>query len=419
MHRLPFRYAILGFLTHALVILLASVPGWRATPLVSSDAVTYMMDARNILQHGVFSREQAAPYLWEPYRTPGYPLVLAFSILVSGGVELALFFSAAAAGLAAWVAIQMSGMIGCDRVGQHITGLVMILLPNSLGLSAFLLTDALFGYFFLIWIFLLYKGFRESNILMLIVSIIVLFILQAIKPTANLGILFIGEVAILWARTKRVWLFACLMASLALLLPITFSSMNYRDNQVFSPTLLDIQTAREYLQVRYISEQTGQGIAEVTNQVRLQDHNLAEFLSEPKSYYGRLYYVERAEVVNFIQQHPWKVLQLMGSEMVTQFAAPQEWVFLVFRNNLPTWLRALGSLLTLFLWIGAGLGALKITMQGDCRLAILLISTLLFFLVTGSVSDLVGARLRFPADLLAVPFFALCVSSYFPQILEI
>lgn len=408
---LPIRYAMISFLAHVLFILLASVPGWRAAPLVSSDAVTYVMDADNLLQHGVFSREQSPPYLWEPYRTPGYPLILAFSKLTTGSFELTLFFAAITAGLAAWVSVQMSILLGCSRTGQHIAGLVMTLSPNSLGLSAFLLTDAIFGHLFLIWIYLLYLGFSKKNKSALVASGIGLIILQAIKPTSNLGGLFVIAAGILFARRWNHWFFTASLAGISILIPLFFATMNYRDNGIFSPSLLGAQTAREYLQVRYLAEESGQEISQMTTQIRSLDQRSAGMLSKPDSFYGRLYLVSHTEVIRFLQQHPLRVLWLMVGEMIKQFAAPQEFAFTVFKTEPPFGIRVLGSILSILLWGGAGMGVVKIAGQGDYRPAIFLFGVLAFFLVTGSVSHFVGARLRFPADLLAIPYFSYGIST--------
>ena len=206
----------------------------------------------------------------------------------------------------------------------------MALLPNALGLSAFLLTDAIFGYLFLLWIYLLVKGYFFERRLLLIASVPILAILQSIKPTANLGILFIIGIAILFARGWRQWLQSALLAIFATILPLSFATMNLRDNGVFSPSLLDIQTVREYLEVRYFAEQSGQNISEITEQIRLQDKTSAQQISFPESYYGRLYKVEQARVVVFLKEHPLTAVRLMAAEMIKQFAAPQEFAFRAF-----------------------------------------------------------------------------------------
>lgn len=404
--KISLQYGILSFSTHILFILLSLIPGWRAEPLIHGDTVTYIMDAENILKQGAFSREQATPFLWEPYRTPGYPLLLAFSQQLTGSFTFTLFLAAMLAGMGAWIAVQAAAMLGCNEKGLHFAGLAMAFLPNSLGLAALLLTDAIFGYLFLVWLFLLYVGFDRPSKPVLFASILVLLLLQTIKPTLNLGILFVTGAGFLLIRKMKDWYTTILLAGLALVIPLFFASMNYRAHRVFSPSLLGVQTVREYLQVRFLSEETGQEISQATNQVRLADRQAAEMLAEPESMYGRLYRVQRQQVLQFLQQQPVRAAWLMFTEMIRQFAAPQEFHFVIFQNDPPAWIRVLGSLLTLILWGSAFIGALKLVARGCIQPVILLFGSLAFFLITGSVSHMVGARLRFPADLLAIPFCA-------------
>jgi hypothetical protein len=411
--RLSFRYATISFFSHMLFIFIVTMAGSRLVPLVVGDSVSYKMDAENILDHGAFSRENVPPYLWEPYRTPGYPLLIVFSEGIFGNDKGILLITAAAAGIASWVSVQMAIMLGAGRLGQHVSGWVMALLPNSLGLSAFLLTDAIFGYLFLLWIYLLYTGFYYHRKLLLVASAVILSFLQSIKPTANLGILFILGIAVFFAHSRKQWIQTGLLTICAVVMPLTFAFMNFRDHGIFSPSLLGVQAVREYLEVNYHAQNSGQSIMETTEQIRLQDAMTAMQLTEPKSYYGRLYKIEQAAVFQFLQQDAPEAARLMAVEMIRQFAAPQEFTVLAFMDEAPVWMRIFGSLLSILLWTGAFLGAWNLAIRGMWPLALLLIGTLAFFLITGSVSHLVGARLRFPADLLAVPYFAYGISVLF------
>jgi hypothetical protein len=99
----------------------------------------------------------------------------------------------------------------------------------------------------------------------------------------------------------------------------------------------------------------------------------------------------------------------MVTEMVQQFAAPQEFFPQVFIGDLPTWGRGVGSLLTLALWLCAAIGGYTLWKAGNPAPALMIAAVLLFFLVTGSVSHYVGARLRFPADMSAAPLMGVGV----------
>jgi len=409
---LAWRYALISFVTHFIFISLSLIPGWRAESLVVGDSNTYLIPAQNLLQHGVFSRESTPPYLWEPYRTPGYPMLIAISIGLFGNAQWVLYFAAVTGGLAGWAAVRLTEAWKGKRMAQHVAGLIVALLPNSLGLSAMLLTDAVFGHLVLIWGYLLYSGLRNSSLVNLMGSTGLLWILQAIKPTFNIAALLILGIGMLFIPNKRMWTFLVLLVILSLPLPSYYANRNLHDHGVFTPSMLGVETVREYLQSRYSAEVTGKDFADLTAQVRAENRAAAEKLQTPISFCGRLYLVKQAEVDQFIRQHPWTALRLMGTEMVRQFAAPQEFVFQVFFGGLPAWARGFGSILTLLLWAGTLFGAWHLGRSGDWRPGLMVFGILMFFLLTGSVSHRVGARLRFPADMMAVPLAAIGLAEY-------
>jgi hypothetical protein len=407
-HDLAWRYALVCFITHFLFITISLTPGWRAAPLLQGDAATYVMLAQNILQHGAFSRESAPPYVWEPYRTPGYPLLIAISIALFGSYQWTLYAAAVTAGLAGWCAVRLTEQWGGGRLAQHIAGTLVALLPNSLGLSGMLLVDAIFGHLVLLWIYLLYMGLVRSSFLTLAGSTGTLWCLQALKPTLSAAAVLIVWMGFLLSHGKRgrVATIAVLLVVLSLPLSLYFASRNLRDHGVFTPTLLGVETFREYLQVRYLSRETGADYTAETSRVREADRAAADKLVAPASFYGRLYQVKKAEVVRFLREHPWPAVELMATEMLRQFAAPQEFAFNIFSESLPAWTRAVGSLITLVFWISAALGAWYVGRAGDWKPGLLVVGVLMFFLLTGSISHRVGARLRFPADLTAIPLAA-------------
>ncbi len=406
-HDLARRYALFCFITHFLFITLSLIPGWRTVPSLSGDAVTYVAPAQNILHHGAFSRESAAPYLWEPYRTPGYPLLIAASIALLGNYQWVLYVAAITAGLAGWCAVRLTEEWGGSRLAQHIAGTLVALLPNSLGLSGMLLADAVFGHLVLFWVYLLYVTFSRSSFAALVASTSTLWFLQALKPTLTAGASLILWASFLFFRSKQRWgAITAILVVLSLLLPSYFASRNLRDHGVFTPTLLGVETFREYLQVRYLAVETGADYTSMTNKIREADKVAANRLAAPRSFYGRLYQVKKAEVMQFLRGHPWLTFELMATEILRQFAAPQEFAFRLFLGDLPTWMRAMGSLITVVIWAVAALGAWHLGRSGDWKPGLLVVGVLVFFLLAGSISHRVGARLRFPADLVAIPLAA-------------
>jgi len=406
---LLWRYALLACVTHLIFITLSLFPGWRADSLLIGDAITYVTPAENLLSHGAFSRESQAPFLWEPYRTPGYSLVIAGSIALFGGYQWALYLAAVTAGVAGGCAVWLTEQWGGNRRAQHFAGILVACLPNSLGLAGMLLTDALVGHLILLWVCLLYHGFTQYSNWSFGASVFVLCGLESLKPTLNLGAALIVPIGFLLSRFRR-WKIIVLLGLLSLPLPLFFATMNLRDHGIFAPTLLDMATAREYLHANYLASEAGVDYSTMVTQIRAADRLAAGQLETPPSFYGRLAQVHRNEVWTFLTQQPVQAAWLMLSEALRQFAAPQEFALTVFIGEPAPWLRALGSAITLALWASALFGGWQMGRAGNWQPGLIALGVLAFFLATGSVSHYVGARLRFPADLAAVPLAAIGVS---------
>lgn len=409
--RIAASYALIAMCAHALLIGLSLVPSLRAAPLERGDAITYLMTAENIVKHGSFSRESAAPLVWEPFRTPGYPLLIAASLLLTGTHAAVLFLAAVTSALAAWSAVRLTSVFGGTGAALHGAGAVSALLPNSLGLSAMMLTDAISGHLTVVWLYLMITGCRRHSVVRLAGSGVVLVALQVLKPTFAIAALLVGLAVLLFYQHDRKVLVLAALCLLTVPMPFVLASRNLEAHGVHSVSLLGVETAREYLQVRYLQEQTGEAYETLTRRVREEDRREAQQLSSPPSLYGRLYLVKEEKVNRFVREHPLAAARLMLTEMVQQFAAPQEFFPQVFVGDLPTWGRVLGSLLTLGLWFCAAIGGYTLWKAGNPAPALMIAGVLLFFLVTGSISHYVGARLRFPADMAAVPLMGVGVAS--------
>lgn len=404
---LPWSYAGITCLVQIVVITLSLLPNTRTLPLVVGDVPSYLIPAENLASTGAFSREDQSPYLWEPYRTPGYPLLIAASIRLFGDFRLTLYLSALAAGAAAWCIVRLAQLLEAGPGGQHTAGWLAALLPNALGLSAQLLTDAIFGYLVTGWVLLLVNAYRQKSITQGLTASILLAAIQTIKPSLNLAWALLFFLLILFARSRRAWLAGLLVILLSLPVPAYFAYRNMAAHGVPAASLLGIATAREYLQVRDLQQASGQDYETVTWQVRESDLQEADHLSSPTSRYGRLYLVQQKHVREFLTSRPIDAARLMLTEMIRQFAAPQEFVFQVFFGDLPSWARAAGSLLTLLIYAAAFIGAARAIKQKEIFPVVMAVMLLGYFLLTGSISHMVGGRLRFPADLAALPFTAL------------
>ncbi len=409
------RAGILSLTVHAIITLCALHPSWRGQPLLAPDSHTYILPAENMLRAGAFSRETAPPFIWEPYRTIGYPVLIAISEKLFGSVVWVMFFASVTAGVAAWVAIKMVEEWGGGRIEQIVCGIAAAFLPNSLGLSAQVLTDAIAGHLTLIWMYAIYKSLRSPAFAVVLIAGGLTVVLQSLKPTFNIIFIPILLCGSLFCRSKKGLITLTLLIAMSIPVPFFHAAMNNKDHNIFSPSLLGVETIREYFQVRALVEDNGRDYVTITEEVRRLDRLRADSLTVPSSPYGRLYLVKKSEVENFFKKQPLRVLRLAVTEMMQQLAAPQEFVFQLFAGDLPVWGRVLGSLLTLVFWIVTAWGAFMLGQTGDWRPGVLVFGVLVFFLATGSVSHFVGARLRFPADVTAIPLFAIGLAGLFTQ----
>ena len=245
--RLARRYALLAFLTHATFITVALIPGVRAVPLVDGDSVRYMRVATNIVENHAISADSSPPYRWEADRPPGYALLIASSLALAGHARWTLYLAACSAALAAWAAVTLAVMWSGRHGTAHAAGLLVAFLPNSLGLSAMLLSDAIFGHGMLLWCCLVYLAFRRASATALLGSGVTLAVLQMLRPQLLLfgWLLVLAAAALLGRKGVRLRFgSALLLASFAV--PGYLTLRTYRDYGVAVPAMVGVRLGREY-----------------------------------------------------------------------------------------------------------------------------------------------------------------------------
>jgi hypothetical protein len=275
-----------------------------------------------------------------------------------------------------------------------------------------LLTDAIFGHLFLAWIYTLWRGMKRSSLNDLALSAIILVMLQGLKPTFFIAGTLIIYVALIAGNIKANWKIISILIGASLVLPVFLTFQIHKDHGVVSPNLQGTLTVRYYLMPRSLARVMGQDFEVLGQQIRSEDQQEAAALAEPASEYGRLYLVQQAHVSDFFRREPMLAFSGMLIQMVRQLAAPQEFVIQLFFGDLPNWGRALGSLMSLTLFGAAFWGAWRIGRYGNWGPFLLLLGVVSFFLVAGSVSTRVGARLRFPADMVAIPLASIAIDFF-------
>lgn len=362
-------------------------------PWPGRDTSAYRAAAEDIRQHGVFG----ASWL---KRIPGYPLLLLCAESVGGSDAAALWASALAAGLAAgsigWLAWWLSGSVAA----AGLAALLFCAWPNALQYTARLLTDGVHGHLAvtavattLCW---RVTGKRAAAGAAALAWVAV----QLLRPTFfAIGLLL---PLLLWPRAgdrsdSRISL---ALGLIVFLVPVTISSGNLLRHGAALPPVACYAAPR--LEARL-------ALAERPPEERVPAVERALFAHLRKRCMER-YRVDPARQAasdrRFLREHPAAGLASLARELVDQGLYPLRpyakpgmeplyagWPYPAAGQK--------SAPLALFwlVWL-AGLG---LVFRRDRLLAVFL--ALVAALVMGPATNahLVGARLRYPVDLLALP----------------
>ncbi|HXS38205.1 MAG TPA: hypothetical protein VN721_15995 [Flavipsychrobacter sp.] len=417
----PLRSALFVVVIHFIFVLVSTIPGIRGMDLRSSlqisDEATYVNDANNIVAHGAFSRETSSPYLWEPYRTPGLPLIIALSLFVTKSLIPILFINVLFAGLAAFFGIKLLQLLNMERSVQTYFIVLLAILPNALGMDCYILTDSIFAYLNIIWLFFLLKGFLKNDFRSLLYSSLVLAFAQLIKPTLSIAfiIILITAVIVKFEHLRSInFKQLIVVTGLSFLAPLFMSFMNYNAHHVFSPSLLGEETEREYLMASYISKKTKIDYHTIQTNIRDEDRRDAEKLMDnSKSIYGKLHIVKKQKDDSMMHHYRMGIYITAASEFFKQIFSPQEFAFNVFSQHPPAIARRVGFIINILLLFLFALGLVHFYKFNLMRYGILILIISSFYLIAGSLSAQQGARLRLPADIISLPVMAAGLSILF------
>lgn len=403
--RMALVYAAIAAATHLLITLLRVVPVWSDSDLITGDTSTYILSARNLVDVGEFSRESGPPYLWEPYRTPGYPLVLAASIIVFGDHRLAVFLTVLTAAAAAYCGVRLAQHWGASTRASHIAGLFIALLPNSLAYSAFLFTDGMFAHLFVVWAYALILALTEGRWGAWVLCAALTAYLQLLRPSFNMAVIFVAVGGLLWARGPAR------IGGCVALCAVCFATPTWLDSKVrtdHGETGLHVMHGlREYLQGRHLAQQSGRGWNEVVGEINAADKAEARREEGPGSFDARLYRVRKRHFMEFARSNPGTVIRLVIEESAKQFIAPQEVFYRALRWGPQRPWRLFGTLVTGVMWGVVLFGAWRMRRAGQLRPVLWLSLVVAGFVASSGLVTAAGGRLRLPADLAVAPLFGI------------
>lgn len=147
-------------------------PNLNDIPVVR-DASEYVNYGRNLVYHGTFSRESAvgkpAP---DAYRSPGYPLLVALSIIVGGEQHYRATVVLTQVVLSALLVplTFLTGIYLLSVRGAMVAALLVAVSPHLIAATSCILTETLFAFLLLLAIWLFHCALAKEQILPFVIA---------------------------------------------------------------------------------------------------------------------------------------------------------------------------------------------------------------------------------------------------------
>jgi 4-amino-4-deoxy-L-arabinose transferase-like glycosyltransferase len=404
------RFAALSFLTYLVFLLLVLLLSSRSgTALyLAPDSKTYIAPANNLLNHGQFSRELSSPYLREPYRTPGYPLLIAAFLAITGNPMSVLAAAPLLAAFLAFTLVRLTWELFGDRHAARLAGFAVAFFPNGLGLSVMVLTDFAHGCFFIFALWATFRAIRDHSAVNGAAAALFWMAAQLIRPTLSVAFVLIVAIGVWLARDR--WQIA-MIAALTLLsfaVPLYLSWRTLEAHGIFVPSLQGEMAMAEIVIPRGEALATGRDIGEMARKAHLQDEQTAAAGSAPgRNIYVRIYNAERARAGPTFQRYRPYVFLGLAMEAVRQVLAPWDWIVVSVFGETVFWARVFCGILYLAFLALAVLGTSIAVRRVGFGTPAVLWFIFLFWIGTSAFNFFAGARYRLPGDLTLIPLAAL------------
>jgi hypothetical protein len=388
----------------------------------SPDSVWYVSLAKGLLNHHHFSRQTAPPFRWEPYRTPGYPILIALGILITGHEWGALLFTPLFAGLMAWSVIGLTQELWRNAKITILAGWLAILLPPCLGLSENLLTDYVHGCLTTTAFYLTFMALRRAKWSYGIGAALAWSACQWTRPTSELAAVLMILIAVSEVRRRPQFLMLGFLVVTSFLTPLYMCYRTFQDHGVFTVSLLGRHVMRYHLVGVAEALATGQDEATTLTRCIQTDAGLAMKTKTEGAVNARpdLRSSFALEFVGVTEQLAVPLYNAQGEAIHDAFKRYPGFLVIAYVKGFvsellwspwdnPVRTRVMAHLMRLAYWLFL---ALAIMATGDARrhgfgwiLPVLWLS-FLFWVATASIAAAGGSRYRFPGDLLLIPLAA-------------
>lgn len=407
---LAVRFAALSFATYlAFLLLILALSSRSGTPrYLAGDSETYIAPANNLVLHGVFSRERSSPYLREPYRTPGYPILIAAFLAITGKPAAVLAAGPVLAALLAFSLVRLTWELFRDRGAARLAGFTVAFFPNALGLSVMVLTDFSHACFFIFALWATVRAIRNHSVLNAAAAVTFWMAAQLIRPTLSVAFVLILAIGLWLARDRWQIAMTASMILLSFVVPLYLSWRTLEAHGVFVPSLLGEMAMSEIVIPRGEALATGQDIERLGIEAHIKDERTAVAdTTSGRDIYARIYDAERRRAQPILERYRPYVALGLAREAVRQLFGPWDWiVVVVFGRTVPV-VRVLCAV-PYFVFVALSfLGTSMAVRRIGIATPAVLWFIFLFWIGTGAFTIFDASRYRLPGDLTLIPLAAL------------
>ena len=393
-----------------------------------NDSFWYVSLAKGLLSHHHFSRETAPPFHWDPYRTPGYPALVALGITMTGHEWGALLFTPLVAGLMLWSVVGLTHEIGKNEATTALAGWLAILLPPCLGWSAFLLTDYVHGCLTVTAFYLTLVAVRRARWSYGIGAALAWSASQWIRPTAGAAVVFVVLIALWEVRRRPQLLLVVFLVATSFLTPLYLCCRMFQDYGVFTVSLLGRHVVRYHIVSVAEALATGQSEAATLEHSFQTDAEVAtksaprgstqdrsdvrsafavELIGITENLAMPLYNVQGEAIRDALKKYPGFVVIAYAKGFFFEllwspWESPLRWEDALGK-------KVMAHLMRLAYWFFLALAVIASRdggKRGNGWTLLLLWLSFLFWVATASIAAVGGSRYRFPGDLLLIPLAA-------------
>jgi hypothetical protein len=357
------------------------------TVIVTADAPGFLNTAHNILQKGFLH----ATYLSRP---PGFPLLLAFATRVTGDPLSVLWLVTLLAGLAAAATAWVAAVVSRRPWAAGVAGVLFCVWPSTYEFSPLIMSDASHGYLAVVAFALTLRWMQQASAWRGIAAAGAWAVTQSLRPTffplaLILPILLLRRDGAVHRRSVAVamWLLSCAV-------PASVVGSNYAHYHMVTASDRLAVNLSEY-SVPRLKEDMGLGDFAALKQAARERYATIADLGERLA-------IEKREAWSFLAEHPWPAFRSFAKEGVGQMLSPlQPFYAPELRPFYPRWTVLPSFVLGIF-WVSTAAGLLILASK-DWQVALFLLGLFVLVMLPATTSHWVGARLRFPLDLLAIP----------------